>query len=549
MATPVVVVPSGGIPVTEATNGYGMPVTVATNGYGMAVTVIASGGFPVVGSGSAPLPKALVLDLFTSTASYSSGSNMTASLVASAIPGVANAMKMTTTAVGSGQGIAGAKTLGTQYNPDTDFGDTLAFLYSNDRYASNQVQFEIGRSSSFSGVTVSVNNDDMAQGAKWVAFPKTAWTSMPSGLGSIQLRPRYTTRVPSNAEVIYSAMVANCKGKPTMVLTLDDCHRSHYSIVYPFFRDEVGPSAHFTFNVATDLVGTANKYSVAECQEMYAAGHDAACDSPNDFSYFFWTDPAGASAQLASIQQWLIDNNMPRGRFYGCYPEGAFMATSTDPAATPNKSVRSSTIVAPGGTNTFDVGTLISANPVGTVVANGMKMFGGFGANKINGATVTNVSGTTITVDQTVNAAVTRAVFIDLSSGFTVPALPNTFRDTNGIRLFRTTLGGGTSGSAGYLPQYTRFGFADQAQMFPGQGYTGGVLANMILDLEKVAAVGGTIMPYFHNIVTGTPAGLDTSFQDVFRPYILAAKSMGFDILSMSELWERDNLGYQQLLS
>ncbi len=51
MATPIVVVPSGGIPVTEATNGFGTPVTVATNGIGTAVTVVAAGGLPVVGSG------------------------------------------------------------------------------------------------------------------------------------------------------------------------------------------------------------------------------------------------------------------------------------------------------------------------------------------------------------------------------------------------------------------------------------------------------------------------------------------------------------------
>jgi hypothetical protein len=511
-------------------------------GIGLGITIGGNGG------GGASLPKALVLDLFTSTASYSSGSNLTASLDTSAIPGVANSMKLTTTAVGSGQGITGAKTLGTQYNPDTDFGDTLAFLFSCDRYASNQVQFEIGRSSSFSGVTVAVNNDDRAQRAQWVAFPKSAWTSMPSGLGNIQLRPRYSTRVPSNAEVNYHAMVANCKGQPTMCLTLDDCHRSHYSLVFPYFRDNI-PGGHFTFNVANELVGTANKYSVSECQEMYAAGHDAACDSPNDFTFFYWTDIAGACEQLAVVQQFLIDNNMPRGRFFGCYPEGLFMATSSDPASAPNKSVRSSTIVAPGGTNSFDVGTLITANPVGTVVANGMKMFGGFGANKVNGATVTNVSGTTITVDQVVNAAVTRATFIDLSSPFTTPSLPNAFRDTNGIKLFRTTLGGGTSGSAGYLPQFTRFGFGEQAQTFPGQGYTLTTLANMKLDLDKVAAIGGTIMPYFHNVVTGTPAGLDISYQDIFVPYMDYAKSLGFRFLSMSELWDRDNLGYQQLLA
>ena len=51
MGFPVVIVPSGGLPVTEAANGLGVPVSIATNGFGIAVTVVASGGLPVVGTG------------------------------------------------------------------------------------------------------------------------------------------------------------------------------------------------------------------------------------------------------------------------------------------------------------------------------------------------------------------------------------------------------------------------------------------------------------------------------------------------------------------
>ena len=50
MALSVVVVASGGLPVTEAVNGVGLPITVATNGYGIPVTVVASGGLAVVGT-------------------------------------------------------------------------------------------------------------------------------------------------------------------------------------------------------------------------------------------------------------------------------------------------------------------------------------------------------------------------------------------------------------------------------------------------------------------------------------------------------------------
>src|SRR6185436_7231069 len=54
MATPVVVVTTGGRPVTVATNGRGTPMTVVTNGYGIPVRVVASGGMPVVGVGTGP---------------------------------------------------------------------------------------------------------------------------------------------------------------------------------------------------------------------------------------------------------------------------------------------------------------------------------------------------------------------------------------------------------------------------------------------------------------------------------------------------------------
>src|SRR6185436_14872601 len=44
MGIPVVIKPSGGLPVSVSTNGYGMPMTVATNGMGLAVTQATGGG-------------------------------------------------------------------------------------------------------------------------------------------------------------------------------------------------------------------------------------------------------------------------------------------------------------------------------------------------------------------------------------------------------------------------------------------------------------------------------------------------------------------------
>jgi len=48
MGWPIVLVDSGGIAVTESTNGFGTPVTIADNGFGLAVTVVDAGGMPVI---------------------------------------------------------------------------------------------------------------------------------------------------------------------------------------------------------------------------------------------------------------------------------------------------------------------------------------------------------------------------------------------------------------------------------------------------------------------------------------------------------------------
>jgi len=53
---PVVIVDSGGLPVTISETDLGsFPMEVAVNGFGIAVTIVASGGLPVTGIGSGPI--------------------------------------------------------------------------------------------------------------------------------------------------------------------------------------------------------------------------------------------------------------------------------------------------------------------------------------------------------------------------------------------------------------------------------------------------------------------------------------------------------------
>ena len=61
MPLPIVIIGSGGFPITEAPNGQGIPVIVATNGFGIGVTLVASGGLAVVGAGAVILLSAFIM--------------------------------------------------------------------------------------------------------------------------------------------------------------------------------------------------------------------------------------------------------------------------------------------------------------------------------------------------------------------------------------------------------------------------------------------------------------------------------------------------------
>ena len=59
MGWPVNVVEAGGLPVSEAPEGYGTQIVAAPDGFGYPVTIVASGGMPVafgegISGGSAP---------------------------------------------------------------------------------------------------------------------------------------------------------------------------------------------------------------------------------------------------------------------------------------------------------------------------------------------------------------------------------------------------------------------------------------------------------------------------------------------------------------
>ena len=72
MGWPVVLTSSGGIPITEALNGFGTPIETVGDGIGVAVTLVANGGMPVVGAKAIRSDTTLITaDATTLTADYS----------------------------------------------------------------------------------------------------------------------------------------------------------------------------------------------------------------------------------------------------------------------------------------------------------------------------------------------------------------------------------------------------------------------------------------------------------------------------------------------
>lgn len=95
MGWPVVTVSSGGLPVTDVgASGIGMPIDEATNGFGVAITYVASGGLPVTGgTGVIGSLRAAI----TGTINFVAGLNQT-NLIGGAISGTINVA----TDIGSG---------------------------------------------------------------------------------------------------------------------------------------------------------------------------------------------------------------------------------------------------------------------------------------------------------------------------------------------------------------------------------------------------------------------------------------------------------------
>jgi peptidoglycan/xylan/chitin deacetylase (PgdA/CDA1 family) len=116
----------------------------------------------------------------------------------------------------------------------------------------------------------------------------------------------------------------NPDSQPAVLLTFDGGYVEHHSLVLPYM-ESVG--AHFTDYVIGELVGTAGYCSIAQLQEMDAAGDDVGNHTWDHAGLDLLGDRATVQAHIDPCTDLLVDNDMPRAAYDLAYPGGGWNNT------------------------------------------------------------------------------------------------------------------------------------------------------------------------------------------------------------------------------
>jgi peptidoglycan/xylan/chitin deacetylase (PgdA/CDA1 family) len=110
-----------------------------------------------------------------------------------------------------------------------------------------------------------------------------------------------------------------------VVFVFDDATTDHYTTVFPVL-EAAGVKA--AFGVVKNVVGTAGYASLAQIQEMYAAGHDMLSHSTTNDTLAAWGTTAALISALRDSMAYLKDNGMPRGAEHLVLPGGVWNAST-----------------------------------------------------------------------------------------------------------------------------------------------------------------------------------------------------------------------------
>lgn len=162
------------------------------------------------------------------------------------------------------------------------------------------------------------------QGWRWTAAHVSEFSALSglTGTGGLKVRLMHQNISPFGGSFALDGLYAKAQGRPTVLFTFDDQWDTHRTVAMPILS-EAGFKG--TAYVSPGLLGSGGvKSTTAQLQALYAAGWDLACDSWLDASLISGHTTASAVAEVVSIRNWLIENDMPRAANHGTWPYGHF---------------------------------------------------------------------------------------------------------------------------------------------------------------------------------------------------------------------------------
>jgi len=378
------------------------------------------------------------------------------------------------------------------------------------------VDVRFGRGGTYytqAGVTNATLNEANV-GGRWDSFhisEVASVNSLPEGQLDLRLQ---TSHVAPYAQTIRTdALLANAAGRPTVILTFDDIRPTQYTTIFAAMQSR---GLKGTLYVPTALIGAADRLTLAQIKELYAAGWDTALGgTPDDNPMTGKASVASVIADYQAMQAYMTSEGLTRAIDHFCYPNGS--------TRTPGTKIQSSAVT----TNGSAVATMAST----TGILAGMKAAG---YQVPVGTTVVSVdSGTQVTLSGNVPTQTKPMSFTDTSGEFHTGKLQSALRAA-GVKSGRMT----TNGTF-----YSRYGIADRGRLLPGNSGSAATLSSLQPYVDQCLLRGNTGIFYFHEVKNPTVSGLDmlTTEFEALLDYLVTKRDAGeLDVLTISQWWARD---------
>jgi peptidoglycan/xylan/chitin deacetylase (PgdA/CDA1 family) len=316
------------------------------------------------------------------------------------------------------------------------------------------------------------------------------------------------------------AIMANSKGRPTIVLQFDDAVDNQMTAAVPIMDQY---SIKGSFMVPWGNVGTAGRYTTSQILAAFANGHDFQLDGTSDDSIMNTrTDIATLTTELtagiAYIQSLL--GYAPRAI---CYPNGSF-----------NRST--------GNNFVSHLATSDGANPTHLIAGAGVTFDAGIVAGKrviyANAPTGLTVAARNSDTDLTLSAQIplrateTLTRFGIAQDEFSTERMQNMLSGL-GIRSARTTNGGVFS---------DRFGWAGRGLILPGNTTTQLAWADILPTVQKAILRGSTAIFYIHGVTDSQASNLNMPiavFTEIVQQLGALRDAGTIDILTQRQVDDR----------